>query len=93
MSTDAYLEQKFPIQCRGRDALGQEVLLEPVLVLVLVHQHHGDESSIHLNVTCPHNTGGHGQRCKASHPGVDKIGTGVLCPFAVDIPYAFDHKQ
>lgn len=48
--------------------------------------------TISSHVKCPYNTGGHGQRCKASHPEVDKVGDGVLCPYALDIPYYADGK-
>ena len=93
MAKDTYLEMAFPIQCHGRDASRKEVLLEPVAVKVRVSQHHGDEKNISLDVECPHNTGGHGQRCKASHPNTDKVGEGVGCPYSVDIPYAIDARR
>ncbi len=80
----------FPIKCRGRDLEKKEVLPEPMAVEVSVHQSIGDEKNILLSVKCPYNTGGHGQRCKASHPKVDKIGDGIGCPYAIDIPYALD---
>lgn len=93
MAEDAYLEIVFPVQCRGRDASGKEVLVEAVAVKVKASQHHGDEKNISLDVECPHNTGGHGQRCFASHPHTDKIRKGVGCPYSIDIPYALDSRS
>ncbi|MFH0779786.1 MAG: hypothetical protein V1928_02900 [Parcubacteria group bacterium] len=43
------------------------------------------------NVTCPFNTGSHGQRCKASHPSCedhDPNGEKIGCPYSFDYPYA-----
>ena len=88
-----FVEQRFPIQCRGRDRHGNEVLKKPVAVTVVAHQHSGDFQNIHLDVECPYITGGHGQRCKASHPNTDKVGEGVGCPYSVDIPYALEIKN
>ena len=90
MARDRYVECHFPIQCRGRDAEGREVLAEPVSVDVLVYQSPGVETSISLSPTCQYRTGGHGQRCKASHPTVDKVGEGVTCPYSADLPYALE---
>ena len=93
MAKDAYLEMVFPIQCRGRDRAKKEVLSEPVAVKVKVSQSIGDEKNISIDVECPYNTGGHGQRCKALHPKVDKVGKkGVGCPYGLDIPYALDMR-
>ncbi|MBI3274251.1 MAG: hypothetical protein HYZ69_03850 [Candidatus Colwellbacteria bacterium] len=90
MLKDRYIEQIFPIECKGRDAGGKEVLKDPVPVTVTVYQSPDDIKNISLSVTCKYNAGGHGQRCKASHKGVDKKGEGVSCPYGADIPYAFD---
>lgn len=93
MAKNAYLEKVFPIKCRGRNALGEEVLPKPVSAKVKVYQSPGDEKNISLSVDCVHNTGGHGQRCKASHPGKDKVGEGVGCPYSADIPYALEKRR
>jgi hypothetical protein len=91
MATDGYLEAIFPIQCRGRDSVRKEVLTEAVQVEICVSKSAGNNTSISLSVRkCPFNTGGHGQRCKASHPAVDKVGEGIFCAYAVDIPYTVD---
>lgn len=93
MAKDAFLSMTFPIQCLGRNASRKKVLSEPVAVKVWVHQSLGDEKNISLSVECPYNTGGHNDRCKASHPNVDKVGKGVGCPYCVDIPYALDVRK
>ena len=91
--SNVFREQVFPIVCRGRDAAGNNPLREGIEVEVRVYQSLGS-SSISSSVTCPHLTGSHGHRCKASHPpGVDKEGEGVLCPYAFDIPYALEKKK
>ncbi|MEK6854931.1 MAG: hypothetical protein AABX73_01795 [Nanoarchaeota archaeon] len=92
MELKQYVKQTFPIQCKGRDANGLEVLTEPVNVNVKIHKSPGS-NTISSNVECPYNTGGHGQRCKASHPDVDKVGEGVGCPYSFDIPYALEREQ
>lgn len=93
MAKDKYIEQVFPIQCLGRNWLGRTVLSEPVAVKVHVIQSCGDEENISLNVECLYNTGGHGQRCKASHPELDKVGDGAGCPYSIDIPYASGRRK
>lgn len=80
----------FTVPCHGRDSNGNPVLNEPVEVDVNVSQ--SSKWVISLDVKCPYNTGGHKQRCKASHPEVDKVGEGVSCVYSVDIPYALDQK-
>ena len=86
-----YVEQTYSIECKGRNEKGQEVLSSPVEVNVKILKtaHSNDLSSL---VECPYNTGSHGQRCKASHPYVDKVGDGVPCPYSFDIPYAFEKR-
>lgn len=91
MAIDGYIEVFFLILCYGRDFTGNNVLSLPVRAKVKVSQPYGNETDILLSVQCEFNTGGHGQRCKASHPGLDKVGDGVLCPYAIDIPYAMDN--
>lgn len=89
-TVDDYLEQSFPIKCKGRNSKMEECLTEAVKVTVKVSRSCGNFISI--SPKCIYNTGGHGQRCKASHPKVDKVGEGVVCPYSLDIPYALDEK-
>lgn len=74
----------FNISCRGKDASGADANAWPTDVKLTISQ---DGSRwIAMNVECEYNTGGHGERCRASHPeGVDKVGDGVPCPFSRDI--------
>jgi hypothetical protein len=90
MSDKEYIEQIFPIKCRGRDNLKKQVLNKPVAVSLRASQVAGYEEGISLSVKCEHNTGSHGQRCKASHPDADKNDIDVYCPYSSDIPYVFD---
>jgi hypothetical protein len=83
------IEQKFPIKCVGRNFQGREALKDPIDVEVTISKI-PDSDTIESLVKCPYNTGGHGQRCKASHPDVDKVGEGVGCPYSFDIPYALE---
>ena len=71
------------IECRGRKADGLAALKKPVNAVVKIWQ---TGNTIKLCVACVHNTGRHGQRCKASHPEVEKAGDGVACPYSIDIP-------
>ncbi len=83
-------EIEFKRKCRGRLADGHFALEEPIDVTVRVSE--GGDNTIEMNVRdCPYNTGGHGQRCKASHPDVDKIRDGISCPYSVDVPYGIDY--
>ncbi len=84
--------QTYPVKCRGRNDLGEEVLKDSVNVEVKIHTSPGS-NIISSNVRCQYNTGGHGQRCKATHPNVDKVGEGIGCPYSLDIPYAMDNAQ
>ncbi|MBS3107835.1 hypothetical protein J4468_02860 [Candidatus Woesearchaeota archaeon] len=92
MAIDEYVTQTYPIECKGRNEVGDEVLDTPVSVKVKIDKSMGS-NMISSNVECPYNTGGHGQRCKASHPQVDKVGKGVGCPYSFDIPYALEVKK
>jgi len=92
MAIDEYIKQTYPIECKGRNEIGDEVLTTPVSVNVEIHKSPGS-NTISSNVDCPYNTGGHGQRCKASHPDVDKVGEGAGCPYSFDIPYALETKK
>lgn len=92
MELTQYIEQTFSIQCKGRDKLGKEILGEPVDVKIKISNYRGSNiiSSI---VSCLYNTGGHGQRCKASHPNADKVSEGIICPYSFDIPYALEKRR
>ncbi|MDP3639786.1 MAG: hypothetical protein Q8R53_01110 [Nanoarchaeota archaeon] len=94
MTLDEYITQTYPVECKGRNKVGDEVLDHSVSVKVQIYES-PKSNMISSNVECPHNTGGHGQRCKASHPEVDKVGDGkgVRCPYSFDIPYAFETKE
>jgi hypothetical protein len=83
-SVDGVTEQIFNIQCVGRTPEGGGVMMQPVDVRVRVYNRAGS-NILHHDVTCPYITGGHGQRCKASHPEVDKDEEGVDCPYSVDL--------
>ncbi|MFC1640985.1 hypothetical protein ACFL2D_02975 [Patescibacteria group bacterium] len=74
--------------CGGRNERGQSALQEQITVTLRVSLF--GTSMISLDVDCPHNTGGHGERCKASHPEQDKVGSGITCPYTIDLPYAID---
>lgn len=84
---NSYIERTFKLMCLGRTLTGQSVLDEPVEVEVRIYRSPNSKECC-CNVECPYNTGGHGQRCKASHPWTGKVGEGVLCPFVFDYPYA-----
>lgn len=71
------------VKCHGRGITREEVLTEDVSVAVWVRVYE-DGKSIGISVDCPHNTGSHGQKCKASGK------RGVLCPYAVDLPHVVD---
>lgn len=70
--------------CKGRDKYGQEVLTESVPV-ILEFQQCNLESIFTTSVECRWRTGGHGQRCFASHPNSDKVGEGVPCAYVTSI--------
>jgi len=91
MGIDHFVKQTYPIECKGRNEIGDEALDAPVKVLVEVYKSQAS-NTISSIVRCLYNTGGHGQRCKASHPDVDKIGEGVGCPYSFDLPYALEKK-
>ena len=89
---DKYVKQTYPIKCKGRNEIGDEVLNNSTKVEIEIHKRPGS-NTISSYVNCPYNTGGHGQRCKASHPHVDKVGEGVICPYSFDIPYALETSK
>jgi len=77
------------IMCEGRGFLGEEILVTPISVVVELYTR--DHRNIQVSPrNCPHNTGGHGQRCKAAHPEQDKVGEGIECPYSFDYPYALE---
>lgn len=90
-----YIQKLVVLDCRGFDSGGLPVLDAPVSVTIDLHRSPGASTIGVGPKECPHNTGGHRQRCKASHPpGVDKVGEGVSCPFSFDYPYVkeFDSR-
>lgn len=89
MAIQNYVEQIFPVECMGRDSNGNEVLAIPERVKVLIAKS-PCSNTISSTVECPYNTGAHGQRCRASHPGQDKVLNGVICPYSFDIPYCLE---
>lgn len=59
------METIMKVICYGRDMNGNVALLTPVRAKVEV----GEVSDVGMSVmrvTCPHNHGGHGERCNAS---------------------------
>ncbi|HJX06177.1 MAG TPA: hypothetical protein VJ461_05690 [Candidatus Nanoarchaeia archaeon] len=89
-SIDSYVDVVFPIECKGRDANGKDVLKNPVKALAKIYKRPGS-SELSSLVECQYNTGGHGHRCKASQPEADKVGEGVTCPYSFDIPHVVDN--
>jgi hypothetical protein len=85
MTINKYVEQKFPIECKGRDSKGNRVLEKPTKADVFIHKRSGSNiiSSI---VECPYISGGHGEKCRASNDN-------AYCPYAFDIPYALEIKK
>jgi len=92
MTINNYVEQAFPVQCKGRDNKGNEVLEEAIEVTITVYKGSGS-NTLSSSVNCPYNTGGHGQRCNASNPEINKVRKGVVCPYAFDLPYALEKKK
>jgi len=82
------------IKCKGRGPLGQDALQKPIPITLTVRAHPFTKSDMIscAPADCPYLTGGHGQRCKASHPTQDKVGDGVLCPFSFDYPYVLEYN-
>ena len=79
-TVDDYVEQDFPIECRGRDDEGNGVFSPALKVSVKVYKRPGS-SMISTDVSaCKYNCGGHGQYCKASEIKQ------VPCAYAVDLP-------
>jgi hypothetical protein len=93
MAIDKYVTQTYPIKCKGRNEAGEEVLDTAVSVEVKIFMRPESNMISSIIKKCPHNTGAHGQLCKASHPDIDRIGEGVRCPYSFDIPYALETKK
>ena len=74
------------VKCHGRGDRGQDVLPEPIDVTVQLSMPSASGPISVAPTDCPYNTGGHGQRCKASHPHQDKVGQGIACTFSFDFP-------
>ncbi len=85
MTIDDYVEQDFPIECKGRSPSGNEVLREAIEVKVKIYKRPGS-SIISSEVQCPYNTGAHGEECRASN--LHDAG----CPYAFDLPYDLEKK-
>lgn len=83
-----YLEQIFPIKCRGRDFQEKEVLVSPIDVKVTIYQKPGSNIISSL-VDCQYNAGSHGQLCNASSL-VNKTKEKVNCPYSFDLPHALE---
>ncbi|MBS3078656.1 hypothetical protein J4218_00900 [Candidatus Pacearchaeota archaeon] len=80
------IEQTFQIQCKGRSSSDRlDILEQPVDVRVRIYQREGS-NMISSDVSCPYNTGAHGDRCSAGNE------RDSICPYAWDIPYALDTK-
>lgn len=92
MAIDNYVTQTYPIECKGRDSFGNEVLGIPVEVKVEIFKSPRSKM-ISSNAECPYNTGEHGQRCKAAHPNADKPLCSIECPYSFDIPYTLETKN
>jgi len=85
MAINKFVTQTYPVECKGRDPSGREILSEPLKVKVIITKSSGS-NMISSEVECPYNTGGHGQRCKMG-------GKDVVCPYSFDIPYAPKTKR
>ena len=84
-----YVGREYPIKCKGFDAFGKPAFSKPIDVVIGMHKSHGSDG-ISVSPKCPYNVGGHGQRCKASHPDIDKLGEGwdILCRYSCDLKVA-----
>lgn len=81
------------ISCYGRGPGDAPALSVPVEVAVEIRKFFGSRLVSVAPHACPHNTGGHGQRCKASYPsGVDKVDDGISCPYSFDYPYVKEER-
>ena len=88
MGIERYIEQNFPVECKGRGNNGKSVLREAVQINVKFYKKQGS-NIISSDVECPYNSGSHGQRCIASHQEKNS-GMKINCHYSIDIPYALD---
>ena len=90
-SISKYVEQIFPIECKGRNRAGIDVFDSPIKINLRIYKT-PDSSIISSDVSeCPYNSGSHGHRCRAAVPkNTDKTNEGARCPYSFDIPYALD---
>ncbi len=77
-------------KCSGRGQYGEAVLKEKIAVEAVLSKRYSDDENYSCDVNCPYNTGGHGQRCRASHPREDKVGDGIICPYSFDYPFVLE---
>jgi len=88
MAQDSFIDQYFPVRCKGRDREGKEVLDDPIRADVQIYQRNGDEQGISSYVSCKYNCGSHGEKCGSA--GIDNQG---YCPFSFDLPHALERKN
>ncbi len=77
-------QQAYPVECKGRDPQGNDALSKPVPVTITIQQHEGS-NMISSMVACTHNTGSHGERCKAAKGNGKSV-----CPYSFDLPHALE---
>jgi hypothetical protein len=80
-------KKSFTFKCHGPDFEGNETLDVPVPVTLTIEQM-PLKSAFDCNVKCQFITGGHAQRCYASHPenhNHNKQGNKVYCPYSVSM--------
>jgi hypothetical protein len=92
MSGDTYIEQFYPIKCRGRNVKGEVVLAQPVDVKVKIYKSPGCDTISSL-VDCPHVFGPHSDSCGASYAEAVKEQECVGCPYSFDIPFATEKHR
>ena len=85
-----YQEHVFYVKCGGRNAEGRSVLKQPICVKIKISRRVRSSMISSDANDCPYNCGGHGGRCKASHPDKEKVGNGITCPYSFDAPYCFE---
>lgn len=88
------LKNLVEINCRGRGPNGQEVPDVSIKVTIELSKPYNKKPNDILvePKDCPFLTGGHRERCKASHPDQDKVGDGVSCPYSFDYPYVSENN-
>ncbi|MEE9525704.1 MAG: hypothetical protein V3V78_03820 [Candidatus Woesearchaeota archaeon] len=85
---DQAVEQTFKMQCKGRDAEGNEVFGNPVEVKVMVRQE-GSKTIKGGVEGCEYTTGLHRHLCNASHSRGEEVG----CPYVFQIPHTLDYAK